>query len=42
MGPTAGALRSERDEYNAAVAAAPVAAEMPAMMASVVFDMVAI
>ena len=33
-----GTLRSGRDEKIAAVAAAPVAAEMPAMMARVVFD----
>lgn len=32
-------LRSGREEYSAAVAAAPVAAEMPAMTAKVVFDM---
>lgn len=31
-------LRSDREEKIAAVAAAPVAAEMPAMMANVVFD----
>ena len=35
-----GFLRSGRDEKIAAVAAAPVAAEMPAMMARVVLDMV--
>lgn len=35
-----GGLRSDRNEKIAAVAAAPVAAEMPAMIASVVFDMV--
>ena len=33
---------SERDEYIAAVVAAPAAAEMPAMMARVVFDMIAV
>lgn len=38
----AGTLRSERDEKIAAVAAAPVAAEMPAMMARVVLDIVVI
>ena len=32
---------SERDEYIAAVVAAPAAADMPAMMARVVFDMIA-
>ena len=31
-------LRSLRDEKNAAVAAAPVAAENPAITAKVVFD----
>ena len=35
-----GSLRSERDEKTAAVAAAPVAAEMPAMRARVVLDIV--
>ena len=35
-----GGLRSEREEKIAAVAAAPVAAEMPAMMAKVVLDIV--
>lgn len=35
-------MRSGRDEKIAAVAAAPVAAEMPAMMARVVFDIVII
>lgn len=35
-----GFLRSGRDEKIAAVAAAPVAAEMPAMMARVVLDIV--
>ena len=33
-----GSLRSGRDEKMAAVAAAPVAAEMPAMRARVVLD----
>ena len=33
---------SERDEYIAAVVAAPAAADMPAMMAKVVFDMIAV
>ena len=33
-------MRSGRDEKIAAVAAAPVAAEMPAMMARVVLDIV--
>ena len=33
-----GALRSPREEKKAAVAAAPVAAETPAMIADVVFD----
>lgn len=37
-----GFLRSGRDEKIAAVAAAPVAAEMPAMMARVVFDIVSV
>ncbi len=37
-GIVGGSLRSERDEKMAAVAAAPVAAEMPAMMARVVLD----
>lgn len=37
-----GNLRSGRDEKIAAVAAAPVAAEMPAMMARVVLDIVII
>lgn len=31
-------LRSDREEKIAAVAAAPVAAEMPAMIARVIFD----
>lgn len=35
-----GFLRSGRDERIAAVAAAPVAADMPAMMARVVLDIV--
>ena len=40
-GETVGeSLRSGRDEKMAAVAAAPVAAEMPAMMARVVLDIV--
>ena len=38
--PVGGSLRSGRDEKIAAVAAAPVAAEMPAMMARVVLDIV--
>ena len=38
-GVVGGSLRSGRDEKIAAVAAAPVAAEMPAMMARVVLDM---
>ena len=33
---------SERDEYIAAVVAAPAAADMPAMMARVVVDMIAV
>lgn len=37
-----GGLRSARDEKMAAVAAAPVAAEMPAMIARVVLDIMAI
>ena len=37
-----GFLRSGRDEKMAAVAAAPVAAEMPAMMARVVLDIVSV
>ena len=37
-----GFLRSGRDEKIAAVAAAPVAAEMPAMMAKVVLDIVSV
>ena len=37
-GIVGGSLRSERDEKMAAVAAAPVAAEMPAMIARVVLD----
>lgn len=39
VGPSAAGFFSERDENIAAVAAAPEAAEMPAMMANVVFDM---
>ena len=39
-GTVGGSLRSERDENMAAVAAAPVAAETPAMMARVVLDIV--
>lgn len=37
-----GSLRSGRDEKIAAVAAAPVAAEIPAMIASVVLDIVVV
>ncbi len=38
VGGSVGTLRSRRDEKNAAEAAAPVAADTPAMMARVVFD----
>ena len=41
-GTVGGSLRSGADEKIAAVAAAPVAAEMPAMMAIVVLDIVVI
>ena len=37
-GDVGGSLRSGRDEKMAAVAAAPVAAEMPAIIAKVVLD----
>lgn len=38
VGESVVTLRSRRDERNAAEAAAPVAADTPAMMARVVFD----
>lgn len=41
-GAVEGVLRSDRDEKIAAVAAAPVAAEMAAMIARVVFDIVSL
>ena len=41
-GTAGGILRSGRDEKMAAVAAAPVAAEMPAMMTRVVLDIMLI
>ena len=41
-GTVGGSWRSGRDEKIAAVAAAPVAAEIPAMMASVVLDIMVV